>query len=342
MKSGLLKGVVGLGAAIGVHRLAKRSHPTEVRDKVVLITGSSTGLGLEMARVLADEGANLVICARNESRLERARQDLAARGADVLAIRCDVADREAVRGMIASTIDRFGRIDVLICNAGIIQVGQFESMPPQAFHDAMNIIFFGSLYPIMEAVPHMRAQGGGHIGLVTSIGGVVSVPYLLPYNAAKFASVGLGQGLRAELAPDGIVVTTLVPGLMRTGSYLNARFHGESGGQRAIYKVFSAISSLPILTAGVESAARAFVGAIRRGEAHFVYPPQYKLIALAQGVAPDLVIGAMGLADRILPETEDDAGMAHGATIDETLPSHGVWRVLTTLGRRSTQANQFR
>lgn len=342
MKSGLLKGAAGIGAVLAARQVMKRSQPMDVRDKVALVTGSSTGLGLEMARVLAEEGARIVLCARDEIRLERARQDVAARGAEVMAVRCDVSDQDDVRAMIDAAIDRFGAIDILICNAGVIQVGQFESMDAGMFQDAMNIMFFGTLYPIMEVVPHMRRRGGGHIGLITSIGGMVSVPYLMPYNTSKFAAVGLGEGLRAELGPQGITVTTLVPGLMRTGSYVNATFSGEPGGRRAMYKVFSTISSLPILTEGVDTAARAFIGAIRRGDTHFVFPPQYKLLAMAHGVAPGLVMDAMALSDRFLPSTAGSTEAIPGERIDADLPSRSVWRALTTLGRKAVRSNQFR
>lgn len=341
MYARVLQAAAGVGAAMVLRNVMKRPREMDVQNKVALITGASTGLGLEMARVLGEQGARLVICARREDRLERARQDLEARGAEVLAVRCDVSDQGDVRAMIDAAIERFGAIDILVCNAGIIQVGQFESMDAARFEDAMNIMFFGTLYPIMETVPHMRRQGGGHIGLITSIGGIVSVPYLLPYNASKFAAVGLGEGLRAELGPQGITVTTLVPGLMRTGSYLNAMFSGEAGGRRAMYKVFSALSSLPILTADVDIAARAFVGAIRRGEATFVYPPQYKLVALAHGVVPDLVIGAMGLSDRLLPSTAGSTEAVPGERIDADLATRSLWRVLTVLGRRAVRSNQF-
>lgn len=330
------------GAAVGVRQAIVQATQMDVRGKVVLVTGSSSGLGLQMAREFAADGARLVICARGEDELRRAEADLAGRGAEVLAVPCDVGKQEDVRDLIASAVERFGQIDVLICNAGVIQVGQFQSMTSEDFHEAMDIMFFGQLYPILEAVPHMRERGEGHIGLVTSIGGKISVPYLLPYNTAKFAAVGLGEGLRAELEADGITVTTIVPGLMRTGSYVNAEFSGEREGRESTYRVFSALSSLPLLTTSGEAAAKAFVGAVKRGDAIIIYPPQYSLIARLHGLAPATTMAAMGIANRLLPDTGPNTEQVVGETIDNRQPAGGIWRILTSLGREAARTMQLR
>ena len=332
----------GAGFVYGVREAFAQAAEVDLRGEVVLITGGSSGLGLQMARELAGEGARLVICARSEDELMRAGQELEAQGAEVLAIQCDVSDRDDVRRMVGAAIGQFGSIDVLICNAGVIQVGQFQSMEAANFHEAMDIMFFGSLYPILEVLPHMRERGEGRIALVTSIGGKISVPYLLPYNSAKFAAVGLGEGLRAELQDEGITVTTIVPGLMRTGSYVNAAFSGEPEGRQSTYRVFSALSSLPLLTTSGEAAARAFVSAIKRGDALIIYPPQYNLLARIHGIAPATTMAAMGIADRLLPDTGDHTGKVTGETIDDQQPSGGVWRLLTVLGRRAARAMQPR
>jgi len=335
MDKTIVKVAGGIGAVLGIREVFRRSKEVSFRDNVVIITGSSSGLGLQMARELASEGARLVICARDELRLERARQDLVKRNAEVLAIRCDVAVHDDIQHLIDATIARFGRIDVLICNAGVIQVGQFQSMQLEDFRQSMDIMFFGTLHPIMLALPHMRRLGRGRIALVTSIGGVISVPYLLPYNAAKFAAVGLGEGLRAELKDEGITVTTIVPGLMRTGSYLNAEFSGGKSGRESMYRVFSAMSSLPLLTGSAEEAARAYIRAIRRGDALVMYPPQYDLISRIHGLAPATTMAAMGIADRLLPKTAGSRETVTGESIDADQPSGGLWRTLTALGRQA-------
>jgi NAD(P)-dependent dehydrogenase (short-subunit alcohol dehydrogenase family) len=338
----VMKVGAGVGLAFGARKALDEAREEDLHGEVALVTGGSSGLGLQMARELADEGARLVICARGEDELQRAGEDLEARGAEVLAIQCDVGNREDVRHMIATAVEQFGSIDLLICNAGVIQVGQFQSMEAEDFHEALDIMFFGALYPILEVLPHMRERGEGRIALVTSIGGKISVPYLLPYNSAKFAAVGLGEGLRAELQDEGITVTTIVPGLMRTGSYVNAEFSGEPDGRESTYRVFSALSSLPLLTTSGEDAAKAFIGAIKRGDAQIIYPPQYSLLARVHGVAPAVTMAAMSVADRLLPDTGDHQGQVLGEAIDDQQPDEGVWRLLTTLGRKAARAMQPR
>jgi NAD(P)-dependent dehydrogenase (short-subunit alcohol dehydrogenase family) len=332
----------GMGVAMGIREAFSQLREEDLRGEVALITGGSSGLGLEMARVLAGEGCRLVICARGAEELERAREDLEARGAEVLAVTCDVGNEDEVRQMVTEAIDRFGSVDILICNAGVIQVGQYRSMESDDYRRAMDIMFFGTLYPILAVLPHMRERGDGRIALITSIGGKISVPYLLPYNASKFAAVGLGEGLRAELGRDGITVTTIVPGLMRTGSYLNAEFAGEAEKRDATYRLFSAMSSLPLLTVDAELAAHQFVRAIKRGDAYFIYPPQYNLIARIHGMAPATTMAAMGLAARLMPETGDEKTNVKGETIDDRQKPTGVWRVLTTLGRKAADRMQLR
>ena len=109
----------------------------------------------------------------------------------------------------------------MVNNAGMIQVGPLATTTKEDFVTALDVMFWGTLYPTLAVLPQMRARGRGHIVNITSIGDLVSVPHLLPYTCAKFAAVGLSEGLRAELGPVGIRVTTVVPGLMRTGSYFS-------------------------------------------------------------------------------------------------------------------------
>lgn len=332
----------GVGAVIGAREALASRHEESLAGQVVVVTGGSSGLGLEMAREMAGEGARLVICARTEEELERAREDLAARGAEVLAVPCDVGVEDDARPLIERTIEHFGRIDVLVCNAGVIQVGHIHSLTSEDFRRAMDIMYFGTLYPILAAIPHMREQRSGRIALVTSIGGKMAVPYLMPYDAAKFAAVGLGEGLRAELASDGITVTTLIPGLMRTGSYLNAQFAGEEQGREAMYRIFSTMSSLPLLTTTAEAAAHNFLKAIRRGDAYFIYPPQYVLAAKFHDIAPATTTRIMSLASRLFPPTGDEKEIVEGESIDDRLESRSIWRTLTTLGREAADTMQLR
>src|SRR5205823_4029010 len=135
---------------------------------------------------------------------------------------CDVTHRREVTQFVRATRERFGRIDVLVNNAGTIEVGPMEVMTLDDYDRAMKTHFWGPLYMVLAVLPELRKRREGRIVNVSSIGGKISVPHLLPYCASKFALTGFSQGLRAELAKDGIVVTTVCPGLMRTGSPLNA------------------------------------------------------------------------------------------------------------------------
>jgi NAD(P)-dependent dehydrogenase (short-subunit alcohol dehydrogenase family) len=324
-----------MGSYVAARELMARATEADLRGQVALVTGGTRGLGLAMARELASQGCRLVICARDGEELVRAGQDLEQLGAEVVVVQCDVADRDDVARMVAAAREAFGRIDVLICNAGVIQVGQVHSMELEDFRQAMDIMYWGVLYPILEVVPEMRQRRQGRIAVVASIGGKISVPYLLPYNAAKFAAVGLSEGLRAELADDGITVTTIVPGLMRTGSYLNAYFSGNETGRETLYELFTPMSSLPLLTAGGEAAARAFVRAIRRGSAEVIYPPQYGVVARLHGLAPATTTRVLALADRLLPETAPGTQTEPGMDVEDRIQPGGAWRALTTLGRKA-------
>src|SRR5438477_2406633 len=223
-----LLGIAGFGAGMAVYSLIRRREEIDLRGKVVLITGGSRGLGLEMARQFGAQGCPVILCARDRDELARAAQDLEARGiVETHMFECDITDRSQVEQMVAAAVERFGHIDVLVNNAGVIQVGPIEQMTVEDFESAMSVMFWGTLYATLAALPHMRQRGEGRIVNVTSIGGKVSIPHLVPYSCAKFAAVALSEGLRAELASSGIRVITIVPGLMRTGSHLNAKFKGK-------------------------------------------------------------------------------------------------------------------
>lgn len=306
----------------------------DVRGHVVLITGSSRGLGFALALEFARLGAKLVICARDQGELEAARKQLRWSGADVLAVRCDVTDSGEVQHLIQEANARFGRIDILVNNAGTIQVGPIQAQTTTDFHDAMNVIFWGAVYPTLAVLPQMLARRGGRIANITSIGGKVAMPHLLPYDCAKFAAVGFSEGLRAELAKDGVRVTTVVPGLMRTGSHLNADFKGDN---RSEYTWFSLGSTLPLVSSNAHRAARKIVNAIRGGRAEIILSPQAKLLAMFHGLFPGATADLLGLVNRILPAGSNQE--RYTGRESET----GVSRsFVTILGRKAAQKlNQF-
>jgi short-subunit dehydrogenase len=265
-----------------------------------MITGGTRGLGLALARDLAALGCRLVICARNERDLEDARRELSARGAEVLAIRCDVGDHDQVRDLVAQAMNNFGRIDILINNAGIISVGPLQTQDLEEFRRAMDVMFWGAVHPTLAVLPQMIERGSGRIANITSIGGKVAVPHLWAYGCAKFAAVGFSEGLRAEARRHGIKVTTVVPGLMRTGSYQNAFFKGKHKDE---YTWFALSGNSPLSSVSAEHAARTIVDAVRHGDAEVIISPQAKALALFHGIFPGLTTEILALVNRfVLPE----------------------------------------
>ncbi len=298
-KETLMLAAAGAGALLLGRAVARRLFGYSLRGKVVLITGGSRGLGLVMAREFAAEGAKVVICARRQDELEAARADLKARGAEALAVPCDVTDRAQVNELMSIARDRFGRIDVLVNNAGVIQVGPVEVMTVEDYEQAMKTHFWAPLYATLAVLPEMRRRREGRIVNISSIGGKVSIPHLVPYSASKFALVGLSEGLRAELLQDGVVVTTVCPGLMRTGSPRNALFKGK---HRAEYAWFAISDSLPLTSMSAVRAARQIVAATKRGDAEVILTIQAQLAARFHGLFPGTTTDLLALVNRLLPE----------------------------------------
>ncbi len=287
----------GLGAALAAAALIRRIREADLTGKVVLITGSSRGLGFLLAREFLREGCRVAICARDEAELDRARRALDAQGKQVLSVRCDITREDDVRQMVQQVRQHYGGIDILVNNAGTIQVGPFQAMTVQDFEEALQVMFWGVLYPTLTVLPEMIARQEGRIVNVTSIGGKVGVPHLLPYTCAKFAAVGFSEGLRVEVGRHGIRVTTIVPGLMRTGSFLNAFFKGQ---QEREYAWFSLGAALPGISMDAERAARQIVRATRRGEAERILSMPATLLARVHGLFPGLTAGVMSVVNRVV------------------------------------------
>ena len=300
----MLAGAALAGTTLMLARALRRRKPIQFRDRVAVITGGSRGLGLLMARELAAEGARLAILARDPAELDLARRELVAiSGQRVLALPCDVGNADEIRWAIDATAERFGRLDILINNAGIIQVGPLEHMTVEDFEEAMRVHFWGPFHAILAALPHLRKRETGRIVNISSIGGRIAVPHLVPYSASKFALVGLSDGLRTELAKEGIYVTTVCPGLMRTGSHVNARFKGK---REEEFAWFAVSDSLPVTSMAGRRAARRILEACRYGEPALTLTPQAKAAAIANTVAPNVVARLLELVARLLPEPSPD------------------------------------
>jgi short-subunit dehydrogenase len=290
----------GAAGFLVLRSLVRRRRCYDFAGRTVLITGGSRGLGLLLARQLTEEGARVAICARDEAELARAHEDLAGRGGQVLTISCDVAHRHQVEAMVDQVRTQWGAIDVLINNAGVIQVGPMDEMTLEDYERSMQIHYWGPLFTTLAVLPEMRRRGQGRIVNIASIGGKISVPHLLPYSASKFALVGLSEGLRAELLKDGIYVTTVCPGLMRTGSPSNAEFKGQHDWE---FAWFCASSSLPLVSMDAERAARQIVEACRYGQAEVILSLPAKAATLLHDLAPGTVADALGWSNRWLPGT---------------------------------------
>jgi short-subunit dehydrogenase len=327
---------VGAGlSAVLFGKWLKKSHKAfSFRDKVVLITGGSRGLGLLLARELAQEGARIALCARDEEELASAKDELHIRyRADVATFICDVTDRGQVEAMVARVKRRLGDIDVLINNAGQIQVGPLEEMTIEDYEEAMKIHFWAPLYTTLAVLPDFRAKKSGRIGNISSIGGKISAPHLAPYTASKFALTGLSHGLRVELEKAGIYVTTIIPGLMRTGSPEHARFKGQ---HRKEYSWFAISDALPGFSMNAEAAAKQICEAIRAGKAEIVLSLPAKFVAKSAALFPNLVDGILGMVNRTLPEP---GGIGNRALPGAKSHSPFAPSVLTKLGDSAAERN---
>lgn len=294
----------GAAAGLAARQGLRNRHAISFEGRVVVLTGGSRGLGLVMARQLAAEGARLCLLARDQEELARARAQL-PQNAEVMTLRCDIRRRADVRLAMDRLLERWGAVDVLINNAGVIQVGPLEHMTPADFENAMATHFWGPLHLMFECVPSMRHRGFGRIVNITSIGGRIAVPHLAPYCASKFALVGLSDSVRAELDQYGIRVTTVSPGLMRTGSPLNADFKGQ---HELEYTWFAISDSLPGLTISAERAARQIIEACRFGDPELTITLPAKIAARLNHVMPGAFAHAMWMANSVLPGPNGSEG----------------------------------
>ena len=297
--------LTGIVAAAAVYTLKAR--PEKRRPgQIVLITGGSRGLGLALAQRYGRSGAKLVLAARDLEELVAARHTLLDCGAvesadDVLLIPADLTDASQAAMLIDHAVGHFGRIDVLINNAGIIEVGPVENQPIAAYGRAMATNFFAALHTTHAALPHLLRRdpihGDAAIVNIASIGGKVAVPHMLPYVASKFALVGFSEGLHAELRQKGVRVTTVCPGLMRTGGEAHADYTGQT---RKEQRWFTLAARTPVLTASVRHAANRIYSAVAAGRAEITITPQAWLAARIAGLAPETTQYLASLANHLL------------------------------------------
>jgi NAD(P)-dependent dehydrogenase (short-subunit alcohol dehydrogenase family) len=305
-------------------------------EPVALVAGGSRGLGLLIARELGRRGFRPVLWARDADELERAVAVLSEEGIAADAMVCDVRDSSAVEAQVARVEAELGAVDVAVHVAGVIQVGPLASLTRQHFEDAIDIMEWGPINLALAVLPEMRRRRRGRIGVVASVGGLVSVPHLLPYSTAKFGAVGFTNGLHAELAGTGVTATTVAPGLMRTGSHLRAEFTGDAAAE---YAWFAPGASLPLVSMDAERAAERIVRGILRGRSIVILTPLAKVGSRVAGVAPRLTATAMSVVARLLPEAPaQPRATVEGSVARRRLDSTVVER-LTTWGNRAAARN---
>jgi len=322
-------GLLCAGAAAALYVRATRRGSRGMRGKVVIITGGSRGLGLAMAEEFGHRGAKLVLAARDASDLERAKKHLVRRHAvqsrdDVLTVSADLRRPEDGELLIAEATKRFGQVDVLVNNAGVINVAPIENQRVEDFHGVMDSNFFTGLHCTLAVLPQMLARRSGSIVNISSVGGKVAVPHLLPYTASKFAVSGFSQGLHAELRAKGVHVLTVCPGLMRTGSHGSAQFAGDAARE---YEWFSFSASLPFVSSSAASAAQRIVRAVMARETEIAITPQAMVAARLGQVAPEVTLRVMATMNRLLPPAaRESEPPRHGSEVRgrERMPARWI------------------
>ncbi|WP_026126736.1 SDR family NAD(P)-dependent oxidoreductase [Nocardiopsis xinjiangensis] len=293
----------GAGALLGVgaSMVAENRRSERLNGRVAVVTGGTRGLGLQLAREFGAGGASVVVCGRSRDNLDQAVADLTGRGIDAHGVVCDVTDREQVRALIGETVERFGRLDIVVNNAGVMRVGPAEAMQDAHFTEAMDIMYRGPFNVAREALPHLRTTEGSLVN-ITSVGAYLTVPHLLPYSVAKHAWACLSEGLAAETGGTGVRVTTVVPGLMRTGSHRGVVFIGEPERE---YAWFALLAGMPLLSTNADRAARRIATASARGQGFLVINPTTRIGMALHGLAPGTSQQLMRLTGRLLPSTPE-------------------------------------
>lgn len=179
--------------------------------RVVAITGASAGIGRATALRCARRGDAVAICARRTEKLEAVAAEIRSAGGRPLSMRADVTSPADMQRFVDATVERFGTLDVMMCNAGFGIAGAIDEITPEQMRELIDVNYMGTFYAARTALPRFRSKGSGHIIIVSSIVGRRGVPYMGAYSATKFAQVGMAECLRAELAGSGIHVTVVYP-----------------------------------------------------------------------------------------------------------------------------------
>lgn len=270
------------------------------RGKKVLITGGSRGLGLSLAWNLLNSEAEVMLLARDESELGRAKDILLKDFPDgkVHTRVCDVTNAQQLSESIESAILTMDGVDLLINNAGAILVGPFTSMEMEDFEAQMRLHVYSVVQATQLIFAHFKTRGGGRILNICSLGGKTAIPHMIPYNTSKFALAGFSQGVAAELAQHNIILTTAYPTVMRTGSPIQAVFKGEHEKE---FTWFETIDNLPGISMGADTAAKKVLDAVANGQSEVILSVPGKARVLMGSLFPEAMTALMALVNRILP-----------------------------------------
>ena len=303
--------------------------------RVVLLTGGSRGLGLQLARELGREGCKLILVARSMEELNSAAEELRGSGTEVSFLTCDLSSGEELKGMLEHALGIYGQIDIVVNNAGAIAVGPIDSLTERDFHEAMDLMFWAPVRIVLGLLPHLLSRGDVDVVNISSIGGRISVPHLLPYSSAKFALCGFSEGLDAELRNRGVHVLTVTPGLMRTGSHKQAEFTGNAEKE---YLWFALGATLPGAAMNVKRAARQIVSALKRRRHTLTLTWGAQVAARLHGAFPETAQAIAAAANRVLPSPSSTAEKKKGNELHAEQPA--VVKALTILGETAERSQR--
>ncbi len=300
--------VLGVGAIWACRALWLANKRKALCGKVVVITGGSRGLGLDIARQFGKLGAVLVLAARDGQELRAAAealvQERCAAPENVATVVADISVQADAERLIAEATTCFGRVDTLVNNAAAIYTGPALDQDLENIEHALRTNLGGTIFTTRAVLPQMLARGNGRIVNISSIAGKAPIPHMLPYSVSKFAIVGYSQAIRTELLGKGIRVTTVCPGLMRTGS---SPFVFLTGNREKEYRWFSLSEKTPVWAVSSPRSAKRIVNAAAIGRAELIIAPQAWIASRANALAPGLTSRIVSwINDLFLPAPNGD------------------------------------
>lgn len=328
-----------LGLGLGM-MFRRRSAQRQFQGQTALVTGGSRGLGLQLVRELSERGARVIFCARTADEVSRAEQLLHSEGhQDVCGMVADISRPDGPQDLCSHISREVGRVDILINNAGIIQVMPFVHSQEKTFHDCLDTFLYGPLRMSQEVLPEMIAAGGGSIVNIASLGGQIPAPHLVAYNTGKAALVALSEGMSVELDRYGINVLTVKPGLIRTGSHRNAMFGGNSSQE---YAWFSRAALHPALAVGTGGAASQIVDAIADRRRTLSVGWEAKLAPLLHSMFPELSHSITSAAEKLMPGTGPEESLRMGEIVaPEAPPMSGLFQRIERQAMERHQATRY-